>query len=316
MVRGAMAHGQVNGTANVATCPWGSAWGSGGGVQDAFTLAEMRAAAKRGTAPAAPAPAPVPGEVDELATARSNRSDVTALTSVSKASRASRASAVKSVKAPDMEAKMMELIAKCVEKKVEELTETTKPKSPVSTMSPVSPGLKELRTSRSALSARSVSEASSMAPSWVELEENLRAVQPEKVTMAGKKKKAEKLSDASLGRFDADASRLAYLEMQKSAAAARNKNRSALTFDDEPEQKPKVEKPEKTSEKSEKKGYPALLTAEAEPVSMYGKQKRKEKLSDAQLGKFDKDKSRDAYLVMQQEAEQMRNKHRVGQGIF
>ena len=39
-----------------------------------------------------------------------------------------------------------------------------------------------------------------------------------------------KLSDASLGKFDADESRLAYLEMQKSAEEARNKNRSALSF--------------------------------------------------------------------------------------
>lgn len=43
-------------------------------------------------------------------------------------------------------------------------------------------------------------------------------------------REAMKLSDASLGKFDADESRLAYLEMQKSAEEARNKNRSALSF--------------------------------------------------------------------------------------
>ncbi|CAJ1408075.1 unnamed protein product [Effrenium voratum] len=134
--------------------------------------------------------------------------------------------------------------------------------------------------------------------------------------MVGKKKQAEKLSDASLGKFDAEESRRAFLEMQTSAAAARNKNRSALTFDDEPEKKPEKER------KPEKKGYPALLKevnslAEApEPLSMYGKQKRKEKLSEATLGKFDGDKSKAAYEDMQRTAELMRNKNRVGQGIF
>ncbi|CAJ1408080.1 unnamed protein product [Effrenium voratum] len=295
-----------------ATCPWGSAWGSGpSGVTDAFTLAEMKAARKRGgePAPASEAPAPVPGAVDEPGTARTEVSARSAVSRVSKASG----------KTQDLEAKMMNLITKCVEKKVEELTETMK--TPVS--SPASPErLRELRTSRSAESVRSARSAASSvvpseAPSCAELKANLRAVEePKAVTMVGKKKQAEKLSDASLGKFDAEESRRAFLEMQTSAAAARNKNRSALTFDDEPEKKPEKER------KPEKKGYPALLKqvnslAEApEPLSMYGKQKRKEKLSEATLGKFDGDKSKAAYEDMQRTAELMRNKNRMGQGIF
>ena len=125
-------------------------------------------------------------------------------------------------------------------------------------------------------------------------------------TMAGRRAQAQKLSDASLGKFDADQSRLAYLEMQKSAAEVRNKNRSAQCF-----------------EKAEAPQYPALLREveglaekKGTNVSMAGKRAKAQKVSEATLGKFDADKSLDAYLDMQKSAEELRNKHRVGQGIF
>ena len=85
----------------------------------------------------------------------------------------------------------------------------------------------------------------------------------------------------------------------------RNKNRSAMCFEAEP---PK---------------YPALLreveglAEKSQPqTSMAGKRGKNQKVSEATLGKFDADKSMDAYLEMQKSAEELRNKHRVGQGIF
>ncbi|CAK9032533.1 Uncharacterized protein SCF082_LOCUS20113, partial [Durusdinium trenchii] len=125
--------------------------------------------------------------------------------------------------------------------------------------------------------------------------------------MAGKRAQIQKLSNASLGQFDADESRLAYLEMQKSAAEARNKNRSALSFDYEPA--PRKEALER---------YPALLRevngladkAITQGLTSNGKQKQAMKLSDAALGKFDADQSRVAYLQMQKSAAEARNKNR------
>ena len=48
--------------------------------------------------------------------------------------------------------------------------------------------------------------------------------------MAKKRASAKKLSEASLGHFEASESRVAYQEMQRSAAEARDKNRSGLSF--------------------------------------------------------------------------------------
>jgi len=118
---------------------------------------------------------------------------------------------------------------------------------------------------------------------------------PEGLTSNGKQKQAMKLSDASLGKFDADESRLAYLEMQRSAAEARNKNRSALCFGDD-------------------SSGPA--PAACKDVTMADKRGKAKRLSDASLGKFDVDQSQIAYLDMQNTAAEMRNKNRVGQGIF
>lgn len=118
---------------------------------------------------------------------------------------------------------------------------------------------------------------------------------PEGLTSNGKQKQAMKLSDASLGKFDADESRVAYLEMQRSAAEARNKNRSALCFGDD-------------------SSGPA--PAACKDVTMADKRGKAKRLSDASLGKFDVDQSQIAYLDMQNTAAEMRNKNRVGQGIF
>lgn len=122
---------------------------------------------------------------------------------------------------------------------------------------------------------------------------------PEGLTSNGKQKQAMKLSDASLGNFDADESRLAYLEMQKSAAEARNKNRSALCFGDETAS-----------------GGKKVAASAQKDVTMAEKREKAKKLSDASLGKFDADASQIAYLDMQNTAAEMRNKNRVGQGIF
>jgi hypothetical protein len=43
--------------------------------------------------------------------------------------------------------------------------------------------------------------------------------------MAGKRAQAQKLSDASLGKFDVDQSQIAFRETHNSAAEMRNKNR-------------------------------------------------------------------------------------------
>ena len=56
--------------------------------------------------------------------------------------------------------------------------------------------------------------------------------------------------------------------------------------------------------------------AKGTQATMAGKRAKAQKVSDATLGKFDADKSMDAYLDMQKSAEELRNKHRVGQGIF
>lgn len=103
-----------------------------------------------------------------------------------------------------------------------------------------------------------------------------------------------KLSEASLGSFDASQSKAAFLQMQKSAQEAREKNLGGLCLGDV-----------KGSESSEKKGSES-----------HAKRFEKQKLSEASLGNFDRNQSQTAYLEMQNTAAQMRKKNRVGQGIF
>eukprot|EP00438_Fugacium_kawagutii_P029454 Skav212646 [mRNA] locus=scaffold681:67737:68372:+ [translate_table: standard] len=211
---------------------------------------------------------------------------------------------------------MLELLEKCLDKKVLELRE----KAPE--VKPVKPVEAELKSSRSTCSsARSQrSESSTVAgdrsardcagyealdryPALLQQVNGLtdKAI-TQGLTSTGKQKQAMKLSDASLGKFDADQSRIAYLQMQKSAAEARNKNRSALTFGDETSAFPP-----KTA---------AVRQAESKEVTMAGKRAQAQKLSDASLGKFDVDQSQVAFRETHNTAAQMRNKHRVGQGIF
>ncbi|CAE7455865.1 Scn11a [Symbiodinium pilosum] len=275
-----------------------------------------------------------------------------------------------------MEAKVMGLIEKCLDKKVLEM-QLKVPKVPQSQGLSARSGRSD-RSGRSACSARTSTETvvsqldQPGVPSHVETDTSVKAEpQPEAVTMAGKRAQAQKLSDASLGKFDDDQSRLAHLEMQKSAAEARNKNRSSLCFGYEPpsrtDEAAKVEtmagkraqaqklsdaslgkfdadqsrlaylEMQKSAEevrnknrsanafqKAEAPKYPALLReveglAEkkgATETSMAGKRAKAQKVSEAKLGKFDADKSLDAYLDMQKSAEELRNKHRVGQGVF
>ena len=193
-----------------------------------------------------------------------------------------------------MEAKVMGLIEKCLDKKVLEM-QLKVPKVPQSQGLSARSGRSD-RSGRSACSARTTTETvvsqldQPGVPSHVETDTSVKAEpQPEAVTMAGKRAQAQKLSDASLGKFDDDQSRLAHLEMQKSAAEARNKNRSSLCFGYEP--------PSRTDEA-------------AKVETMAGKRAQAQKLSDASLGKFDADQSRLAYLEMQKSAEEVRNKNR------
>ena len=105
----------------------------------------------------------------------------------------------------------------------------------------------------------------------------------------GKQRQAMKLSEASLGSFDASQSRAAFLQMQKSAQEAREKNLGGLCLGESQE-----------------------MTKTSKPSKLFEKQK----LSEASLGNFDRNQSQTAYLEMQNSAAQMRNKNRVGQGIF
>ena len=354
------------------TCPWGA---GDDNMPDAFTLAAMKAARRRESKVTITSEAPsgrsaeargleqsqlpelqeIEPRPDALKSSRSTEALTTWRSSASRATRASRASTCDSGK---VEAKMMDLIQKCLDKKVLELGQL---RAPVSEMA-------SARSSATSLTQTTQPEA----PSHVETETSIKAEpQSEAVTMAGKRAQAQKLSDASLGKFDDDQSRLAYLEMQKSAAEARNKNRSALSFGYEPPsrtpdagkdqtmagkraqaqklsdaslgkfdadqsrlaylemQKSAAEVRNKNRsahcfDKAEAPQYPALLReveglAEKKGMAqatMAGKRAKAQKVSEATLGKFDADKSLGAYLDMQKSAEELRNKHRLGQGVF
>lgn len=218
----------------------------------------------------------------------------------------------------ELEKKMMDLISQCLDKKVLELRQPPK----ACTDDAASVGSSTARSETALSTARSsqietareqatkpkVSKAKSIEGGYEALErypallkemKGLSASRkevPEGLTSNGKQKQAMKLSEASLGKFDADESRLAYLEMQKSAAEARNKNRSALCFGDDTGN--------------------AGPAAAHKDVTMAEKRDKAKKLSDASLGKFDADQSQIAYLDMQNTAAEMRAKNRVGQGIF
>jgi len=359
------------------TCPWGS---GDADMPDAFTIAAMKAARRResketitseaqdvgrpteaGSLEQAQVPKlqEISPRPDALKSSRSTEALTTWRSAASRASRASRASTSKSGKG--VEAKMMNLIQKCLDKKVLEIQE-------VKVQAPASEVSLSARSSETVLTQMTQPEA----PSHVETDTSVKAdPQPEAVTMAGKRAQAQKLSGAALGKFDDDQSRLAYLDMQKSAADARNKNRSSLCFGYEPPareaqaegqsmankraqaqklsdaslgkfdadqsrlaylemQKSAAEVRNKNRsahcfDKADVPQYPALLhkaegpaekKGQGTPATMAGKRAKAQKVSDATLGKFDADKSMDAYLDMQKSAEELRNKHRVGQGIF
>lgn len=230
----------------------------------------------------------------------------------------------------ELEKKMMDLISQCLDNKVLELRQPPK----ACTDDAASVGSSTARSETALSTARSsqietareqatkpkVSKAKSIEGGYEALErypallkemKGLSASRkevPEGLTSNGKQKQAMKLSEASLGKFDADESRLAYLEMQKSAAEARNKNRSALCFG--------------TIAVTTSQWYCCDDTGNAGPaaahkdVTMAEKRDKAKKLSDASLGKFDADQSQIAYLDMQNTAAEMRAKNRVGQGIF
>lgn len=306
------------------TCPWGS--GDDHLPPDAFTAAAMRAARRR--------------ESKEVKEVQMDASSSEARAEATQAVEAQAAQAVRSSRstvsektgqstAAHVEIKMMDLIQRCLDQKVLEMSQS------------------ESKKVTTAVRSSCSSACTSLAGSQLEMEANLKSVeQVESVTMAGKRAQIQKLSNASLGQFDADESRLAYLEMQKSAAEARNKNRSALSFDYEPAPRKEVgkgiakgkegekEKKEGKSKKSKKEvhcsaeatpmgyealeRYPALLRevngladkAITQGLTSNGKQKQAMKLSDAALGKFDADQSRVAYLQMQKSAAEARNKNR------
>lgn len=285
------------------TCPWGA--GDDNLPPDAFTLAAIKAGHRVDKVDKV-TPVPKVEEVRGLPETpmESFRSQKTSHSTTSQGVQKS------------VENKMLELLEKCLDKKVLELRE--KEVTPVK--KPVKPVEVELKSSRSTcssvLSQRSESsrvagvdrsardcgyEALDRYPALLQQVNGLtdKAI-TQGLTSTGKQKQAMKLSDASLGKFDADQSRIAYLQMQKSAADARNKNRSALTFGDE------------TS------AFPPKTAAvqESKEVTMAGKRAQAQKLSDASLGKFDVDQSQVAFREMHNTAAQMRNKHRVGQGIF
>ena len=284
------------------TCPWGS---GDADMPDAFTIAAMKAARRResketitseaqdvgrsteaGSLEQAQVPKlqEISPRPDALKSSRSTEALTTWRSAASRASRASRASTSKSGKG--VEAKMMNLIQKCLDKKVLEIQE-------VKVQAPASEVSLSARSSETVLTQMTQPEA----PSHVETDTSVKAdPQPEAVTMAGKRAQAQKLSGAALGKFDDDQSRLAYLDMQKSAADARNKNRSSLCFgyEDVPQYPALLHKAEGPAEK---KGQGTQAT-------MAGKRAKAQKVSDATLGKFDADKSMDAYLDMQKSAEE------------
>ena len=239
----------------------------------------------------------------------------------------------------DVEGKMMELLQKCLDKKVIELRDLKAPvkiakdmdfdvrsscstattrsqassrqeKQPQKPQKPQQPTSKKTQSKKDLMdcSARDAEvnevngyEALDRYPALLREVNGLsdKAI-TQGLTSTGKQKQAMKLSDASLGKFDADQSRIAYLQMQKSAAEARNKNRSALTFGDDVG--PFDKKTTKTTGPKE--------------VTMAGKRAQAQKLSDASLGKFDVDQSQIAFRETHNSAAEMRNKNRVGQGIF
>lgn len=319
------------------TCPWGSADESA--PTDAFTLAAQKAAAKRqeaqDTVHASSVKIAHGADTGRALKEESNdnappsgRSSVKSARDANPVTGRSTASA--KVKEAAVEKKMMSLIEQVLDKKVIELREELAvPASKV-----VAPSNPSSAPSTSRTEASVVSAVSQMTQ-----EEH------EAVTMANKRANIKKLSDASLGKFDADQSRVAYLEMQRSAAEARNKNRSAICFDYEPEPgAPAPEAPKAKASKASKEAkaevpkvpkvkteevkpgyealerYPALLKEindlsgarrdAPEGLTSNGKQKQAMKLSDASLGNFDADESRLAYLEMQKSAAEARNKNR------
>ena len=329
------------------TCPWGSADDTQ--PTDAFTLAAQKAAAKRrdsqDTCHASsvkiahgPDTGRVAPEEPEKAAPSVPDTGRSAAKSTGPGRGAvvpptGRSTASAKVKEAEVEKKMMNLIEQCLDKKVTALREEL---TASKTLAPPQPAA-------SACSASDVSSALSTSRTEVStVTQDQEAVQ--NVTLANKRAQIHKLSDASLGKFDADASRVAFLEMQKSAAEARNKNRSGLCFDYQPSAREvtktapkkgaaakggaakKEAKPVEKAVSSEKPGYealeryPALLKEindlsqvrrEApEGLTSNGKQKQAMKLSDASLGKFDADESRLAFLEMQKSAADARNKNR------
>eukprot|EP00435_Cladocopium_sp_Y103_P052245 s3076_g16.t1 len=295
------------------TCPWGS--GDDNLPPDAFTQAAMKAARRRGPQETVSSQVQPVQETQQTEKMDSDRSQKT-----------SRSVSGEKIQQVDVEGKMMELLQKCLDKKVIELRDLKAPTIAV----------KDVKDFDVRSSCSTVTTARSQASSWQEKQQPtskktqksnkdvvdcadkaevngyealdrypalLREVNgltdkaiTQGLTSTGKQKQAMKLSDASLGKFDADQSRIAYLQMQKSAAEARNKNRSALTFGDDV--------------------GPFAKTTGPKEVTMAGKRAQAQKLSDASLGKFDVDQSQVAFRETHNSAAEMRNKHRVGQGIF
>eukprot|EP00435_Cladocopium_sp_Y103_P075014 s35_g53.t1 len=326
------------------TCPWGSVDDTA--PTDAFTLAAQKAAAKRQEAQDTVHASSVviahggadTGRVSKEES-KGNAPPPSGRSSVKSAREANpvtgRSTASAKVKEAAVEKKMMSLIEQVLDKKVIELREELAVPKASKVVAPSNPSESAPSTSRTEASV--VSAVSQMTQ-----EEH------EAVTMANKRANIKKLSDASLGKFDADQSRVAYLEMQRSAAEARNKNRSAICFDYEPEPRaapkapkaaakaskeapkaakvPKVKMPKEPKAEEAKPGYEALERYPAllkeindlsgvrrdapEGLTSNGKQKQAMKLSDASLGNFDADESRLAYLEMQKSAAEARNKNR------
>lgn len=319
------------------TCPWGGADDSA--PTDAFTLAAQKAAAKRQEAQdtvhassvviahGADTGRALKEESKDNAQPPSGRSSVK---SARDAAPTTRSTASAKVKEAAVEKKMMSLIEQVLDKKVIELRDQLAA-PPSKAVAPSNPS-----------SAPSTSRTEASVVSAVS---QLTQEEHEAVTMANKRANIKKLSDASLGKFDADQSRVAYLEMQKSAAEARNKNRSAICFDYAPsaraEQAPAAKAPKESKAKAPKvpkvkvpkaeaeevkpgyealERYPALLKEindlsgarrdAPEGLTSNGKQKQAMKLSDASLGNFAADESRLAYLEMQKSAAEARNKNR------
>lgn len=300
------------------TCPWGS--GDDNLPPDAFTQAAMKAARRRVPQETVNSPVQVQPEPEKMDSVRSQTS------------RTSRSVSGEIQVQQDVEGKMMELLQKCLDKKVIELrdlkapvtakdvdfdvrsscsTATTRSQASSRQEQPQKPQ-KPQPTSKKTQSKKKLVDCSARDEvnevNGYEALDRYPALLREKkglsdkaitqgLTSTGKQKQAMKLSDASLGKFDADQSRIAYLQMQKSAAEARNKNRSALTFGDDV-------------------GPFATKTTGPKEVTMAGKRAQAQKLSDASLGKFDVDQSQIAFRETHNSAAEMRNKNRVGQGIF